>query len=229
MSPFYYMFDLIIVAILIFFAWRGAKKGFILSILALVSLVIAFWGAQLISTTFYKPVANVMEPAIFRQLTKSQEDSVPDAENDPELNTTVESLLESMKQNKLFTGLTEVLDKAISADKINSVQQSAAKSLSLYLAKTIAKLVLFVAGFIVLLLVLFLVGRVLNLAAKLPGISFINGLAGLVLGLVKAILIVLVLVWAGQLLGAIPQNPTTPVLRIVTTLDLGGLLNRLVV
>ena len=68
-------------------------------------------------------------------------------------------------------------------------------------------------------------GHLLDLAFKLPVLSAINWIGGLVLGLVKAVLMIVVLVWIGQLAGLVPNPPETPVLsmftvqRILTMLD----------
>ena len=49
----------------------------------------------------------------------------------------------------------------------------------------------------------------------------------LLAGLLKAVLIVFVLVWLGQLAEIVPANPTTPVLTLFTPKGLGALLDRL--
>ena len=96
-------------------------------------------------------------------------------------------------------------------------------------AKLIAKAGLFAVTFLVILLVWFLVGQLLNLAFQLPILAAVNLAGGLALGLVKAALIAVVLVWLGQLFGLVPLEPDTPVLSLFTPRALGELLNRVLV
>lgn len=230
MSPYYYIVDIAIVIILVFFAWRGAKKGLVLTVIGLITLVVAFFGARFLSNVAYKPVANIVEPVVYQQLTHSQDETVPDASDDPALIPSLESLIEGIKSNKMLGGISDLLTQSGKGDQISTENASSpAKALSHYLAELLAKLILFVVGFILLLLILFLVGRLLNLVTKLPGLHALNTIGGLLLGLVKAVAVVVVLVWACRLFGWLPQQPTTPILSLFTRDTLNELLNKLVV
>ena len=50
-----YLFDIIIVALLALFAWRGATKGLILSLCGLAAIFAAYLGAQFLSERFCEP------------------------------------------------------------------------------------------------------------------------------------------------------------------------------
>ncbi len=88
---------------------------------------------------------------------------------------------------------------------------------------------LFAVSFLLILLIWFLVGHALDLAFHLPILSVVNRVGGLILGLVKAALLVIVLVWLGQLAGLVPAEPDTPVLSLFTIQGLRQFLDRLMV
>ena len=132
--------------------------------------------------------------------------------------------------SELFSGLSSFLDEAAQADEIQqSAHQTAAQALASYLAGLISKAGLFAVSFLVILLVWFLVSHILDLAFHLPILSTVNLAGGLILGLLKAALLILVLVWLGQLAGLIPDHPDTPVLSLFTPRRVGQLLDQLLV
>ena len=59
-----YIIDAILLLALVFFAWRGAKKGLILTLFSLLTIFIAFFGARAVAGGFSKPVASLIEPSI---------------------------------------------------------------------------------------------------------------------------------------------------------------------
>lgn len=228
----YMIVDIVIVLILVFFAWRGARKGLILTLFGMLGLVIALLGARFLSNTFYEPVSDIIQPGIYQSVKDLEEKAL--GELDFELNETLDSsadsLIDVLREQDLFPGLTDLLESAVEKDSVNSTGGlSAAETLSTYLAQLLARLILFVLGFIVILLLWFLISRALDLAFRLPILNVVNVVGGLILGLVKAIVIVVILVWVGQLLDLLPANPSTPILSLFTPSGIREILNHLVV
>ena len=230
-----FMFDVIIVAVLILFAWRGAAKGLILSLCGLAAVFVAFFAAQFVSDTFCEPVGNILRPII----TQSIHSVVPEpqpatVESEPNTSAamsiypSVEEILASIQEEGLFEGFSSFLEKGV---KSNAVEQSNWASpidaLAGYLAKGIAKTLLFSIVFFGGLLAWFLLSHALDLAFKLPILAEVNLAGGLVRGLVKGVLLAMVLVWLGQLAGVVPNPPETPVVSLFTVAKLGELLENL--
>ena len=71
-----YIFDIGIVLLLAFFAWRGAVKGLILSLCGLAAVFVAFFAAQFISDAFCVPVASIIRPVIENSVTETVEDAI---------------------------------------------------------------------------------------------------------------------------------------------------------
>lgn len=222
--------DIAIVLILIVFAWSGARKGLILTVLSVVGLVVAFLGARLVSTAFYEPVADIIQPGIYQEFEEMEDQLFQGAEISIDLDGSVDRLVDVLREQELFPGLVDLLETAVADDTYTADSKlSTAENLSVFLADLLAKAGLFVLSFLVILLLWFLITRTLDLAFKLPILKTINVAGGLVLGLAKGIVIVVVLVWVAQLLGWLPAAPSTPFLRLFTLDGINELLNKLVV
>ena len=219
------LFDVVIVLLLIFFAWRGAAKGLVLSLCGLAAVFVAFIAAQLISDAFCVPVANIIRPVI----SDSIEDAIQGLGNIPiggEQNPfTMGEVLDYLKESEMFQGFSDFIKQAVDA---NAQKQSfSVNALANYLSRGIAKIVLFAIVFIAVQLVWFLVSHMLDLAFHLPILSQVNLAGGLVIGLIKGVLLIIVLVWLGQMSGVVPAEPNTPILALFTVEGLTGLLAKL--
>ncbi len=229
-----YLFDILIIAVLALFAWRGAAKGLVLSLCGLAAVFVAFFAAQFISDQFCAPVANIMRPIIVQSFSELvPEDPLTVVEVGPNQSTvgysyTLDELLDSIRKEGLFKGFSAFLEEGV---KNNAVEEnnhlSPLEALAGYLSTAIARALLFGIVFLGILLVWFLASHALDLAFKLPVLAEVNLAGGLVVGLVKGALIAVVLVWLGQLAGLVPSRPDTPVLSLFTVQKLGELLDNL--
>lgn len=217
-----YLFDIAILALLALLAWRGWARGLALSLCGLAAVFAAFFAAQFVSETFCAPVAGILRPSIVHKVQKS--DAEP-AASDPQAGYTAGELLASIQEKGLYKGFSDFLERGVDSDSI--VPQSPLESLASYLAKGIARAALFAGTFFLVLLLWFLISRALGLAFELPVLSWINGAGGAALGVVKGVLIAMVAVWAGQLLGLVPNPPATPVASLFTAQRLWALLDSL--
>lgn len=59
-----YIIDIAIFLALAFFAWRGAKRGLILTLFSLLAIFVAFFGARAVASTFSQSVADILRPSI---------------------------------------------------------------------------------------------------------------------------------------------------------------------
>lgn len=230
-----YIFDIVIVVLLAFFAWRGAAKGLILSLCGLVAVFVAFFAAQFISDAFCAPVANIIRPIIihsFRDVVPESgpviEESEPDTDAEPSSAPPLNEILASIQEEGLFQGFSAFLEEGIASDAVGEGEQtSPVDALAGYLSKGVAKALLFALVFLGVQLGWFLVSHALDLAFKLPILAEVNLAGGLIIGLAKGALLIIVLVWLGQLSGFVPNPPDTPILSLFTVKRLSGLLESL--
>lgn len=219
-----YIFDILIVALLALFAWRGAAKGLVLSLCGLAAVFVAFFCAQFLSDQFCVPVAGILRPIVTQTIRGADAEPVP---SNPEQGYTVEELLSSIQEKGLFEGFSAFLEQGVADDSLSRGSLSPLDALAGYLSKAIARALLFGGSFLAILLIWFLVSHALDLAFHLPILSQVNTAGGLLAGLVKGGLLAVVLVWLGQLAGVIPIPPETPVLSLFTVDRLWELLSEL--
>ena len=222
-----FLFDIGIVLLLAFFVWRGAVRGLFLSLCGLVAVFVAFFAAQFLSDLFCVPVAGIMRPVILTSLQEAEPGPGAAASEEGQPAYTLDDLLESVRENGLFEGFAGFMEQGAADDAIESESLSPMDALAGYLSKGIAKALLFGFLFVGVLLIWFLVSHTLDLAFKLPILAEVNLIGGLVLGLIKGVLLIIVLVWLGQLAGVIPAEPDTPILSLFTVGRLSELLESL--
>lgn len=227
-----FLFDLIIIALLALFAWRGATKGLVLSLCGLAAVFVAFFAAQFIADRFSPPVANIIRPVITQSFQKVAPHPViteeEGEEEDPGPGYTLEELFASVEENGLFEGFSAFLEQGVEQDAVEEEHwANPAEALANYLTGGIARALLFAVVFLAIQLAWFLVSHALDLAFKLPLLAEVNLVGGLLIGLLKGALLIIVLVWLGQLCGIVPAKPDTPVLSLFTVDRLWELLGAL--
>lgn len=222
-----YIFDVVIVALLALFAWRGAVKGLVLSLCGLAAVFVVFFGAQFLSEQFCGPVGNILRPIIIETVRGAGAEPETDPEN-PESTYTVEELARSIQEEGLFEGFADFLDRAAEGSELpQNGHLAPMDALAGYLARAIARALLFGIIFSAGMLAWFLFSHALDLAFKLPILAEINMAGGLLVGLVKGGLLTVVLVWMGQVAGLVPNPPSTPIVSLFTVDKLWELLGAL--
>lgn len=239
-----YIIDIAILLALAFFAWRGAKKGLILTLFSLLAIFVAFFGARAVASTFSQPVADILRPSIQHAINGAVTGQSPDGELDPQASSapslpgyhpqeedpaadlTLQEVLDLIEGSELFSGLRGFLEEAVE-DQVLEVTTTATAAVAAYLAQLAANALLFGASFLLILLVWFLICRALDLTFRLPVLSTVNAAGGLVLGLLKGVLVMLVVVWLARLAGLIDDGNAGPLARLMTIEGLSGMLRSL--
>ena len=206
--------DLFLTAVLLLFAWLGARKGLIRSMMLLVSTLLALVGAALLTAALVEPVTNAVFPKVEEKvvvqfeklLAESQDAGTDDAQSPEEPETggllpdgVAQALGGAIEKLKRFGVADDAIDRAMdhAADSFHAAAEQAAY----LLVKTIVQAVLFLVLFLALLLVLKLVTHALDALCGLPVLNTLNTLGGAALSLVEGALVIYLVLYLAPRFG----------------------------
>ena len=194
--------DGILVIIVAYSAWRGYKNGFIRGIFGVLALIISIYGANLAATAFSGEFTGMLEPFVggivdkaIAQVTKADEETPPEtsAVLTKEESTDVYKVSFAVLRS---IGMSEKASKLI-AEKVDgelsAVGQALSDALSHRLSQSLAYIAVFAIAFALLAIIFAVIGNIFNLAFSIPGLDLVNRLIGILLGLAKGFIVVLVL------------------------------------
>lgn len=197
------LLDVLLIAVLLFFVFRGAKKGFVLTLCSLVAVVVAFLGANILADTMAPKVAEALQPKLEAVIEESLTEALRNTQfttSDGDVAASTEEIslsgvLEVLQENALYKQFLSGVEKALEEGAASTAATAAAR-VAAVVAAQLARGLIFLVGFVVVLLVWTLLSHALDLVAKLPVLNTLNnGLGGLI-GLVKGVAIAYVAVWA---------------------------------
>lgn len=222
-----FVYDLIILFILALCAFQGYRRGFVLTLFGFLALFVAFLGGMFLADQLCQPVGRLIQPAIETSLHKvldstvldaldpaadpgapgsSAGDSSGDAQPAPptqaQRDAALAHILEAMSTSPLLRGFVDSVEQVLD-QSIAEATQSAVKAISAYVAREVARIVLFFVCFLVVLVGWTLLAHGLDLAFKLPVLSTLNAWSGFGVGLLKGTALVMIAVWLlkGRLIG----------------------------
>lgn len=198
----YIFYDVMIAAVLLFFLWRGYRRGFVLTLCSLLAVFVALIGAFILSNALAEPAAKAVEPIVHQRIQASLTEAIRQTEfiaadggvaETPE-EIALAGVIGHLKESDLFQGFADAFQKAVDSG-VAEVTSNAAQTLAHFVAVQIARMVIFVIAFAAVLIAWFFFSHTLDLVAKLPVLNTVNQWAGGAVGLCKGALIVFIAVW----------------------------------
>lgn len=175
------LIDILVVLIIVLFAFLGYKKGFMKLALGIIS----FFAATLIAVILYKPVSNAIinntdvDDIIKTKISGSILKRNPDIEKADEIIVS--------EENPSF--INDYITKNIEDIKTKKGTEII-ETLSGALAKSIITLATFIVLFIVTKLIILILNVFIGFVEKIPFIKQFNGIGGLLYGIVKGLITV---------------------------------------
>ncbi len=221
------LIDILIVAALVFFAWRGERRGFILTLCSLVAVLVAFVGATIITNAAAPKVAEYIQPKLEQSIQETLDEKAQEVDLIDYFQA--EDVMAALREKGgVYEWAADSLEDILRDADFSSYTQQAAKTAAA-LAGQLSRSILFPIVFLLLLIAWFFVSHALDLVSKVPVINSLNHGLGGAIGLIKGVVVVYVAVWllCGPL-GAISPQMTqeTHLLRLMTQYDPIGLLGK---
>ncbi|MEG2138354.1 MAG: CvpA family protein [Oscillospiraceae bacterium] len=202
----YIILDVAVFVLLVLFGLWGAKRGFVLSLCGLFAVLVAIFGASMLSHYITPVISDFLAP----HLTPLFEEWLVQ-EGVPQQG----GFLWRMMEQALLHSLPESIAGAMP-------QISTAAALAIIVAGWIANATSFLITFLVILLLWTLLSHALDLVSKLPGLNMLNKTAGLMVGLIKGTVLLFVGAWVLKHLdGFVPPELTaqTTLFRFFMTMN----------
>lgn len=171
--------DLIIVGVLLLGLGIGARHGFLQTLGGIAATVVSFIGAGIAAAALSGTVARWIRPLLEKKITAGAAD---------------ESAASLVEQAGFFGDTARRLTDSITA-LVQQTSQSLITAVTDGIAQSVAYALVYLAAFVVLMLLCRLVLRALRLASRIPGLHLLDLLGGGVLGLGVAALLLYFAVW----------------------------------
>ncbi len=166
--------DLVVLALLVLFFVQGIRRGFILTLCSLLAVFLALAGGWFLAHQYAQPLQERLEPVLLERFVPEygQEDT------------------EGQEEGTFSEGVQVQME-----DTMQMVQTAVAAQECRTMAALAARVILFLCGFVGVLVIWLILCHALDLVAKLPGLHAANKFMGGVLGLVKGLILLMVLRW----------------------------------
>ena len=228
--------DVVLALIVVLFVWRGYKNGFIVSIIGVVAIIIAFAGANIVSRTFSQEFAGMLEPFVGGVVDKAVSSTLNGDRNleGEEIRFASDASDTSDIYIITYNSLRSIGISDSASDKLADTvsghfdrgETKLSVSLTEYLCSKLAFVLVFAVTFILLAIIFAAIGNVINLAFKLPGLETLNKVLGAVFGFAKGCMILLFIACIFRYLGMVlPDNFTDDTILLKWLIDANPLAN----
>ncbi len=209
-----HILDLSLIAIVLFCAWRGFRTGIINGMCGILAVVVALFGAHIISTAYSSEFTGMLEPfatGLVDSLDSSLRDYVSGKTTDfvPESEITAGDIVyperesEAILRKLSFTeGAAQELSEEI-ADRVDETEERVLNVLVDFFCERVCYIVIFAIAFILIMIVFSVVSNVLDLSFGIPGHENLNHISGALLGIVRGVLIVVTITCLCRYMGII--------------------------
>lgn len=233
--------DIVLAAIVGFCGWRGFRTGIINGVSWIIALIIALYGANLVSTAYYTELSDMVQPFAVGVIenTMSGDSENGGDEDDPIIDK--EMSLEDRDKLDVYTVCMAVLTKlGLASDASESIARATAANhprvtsamaaeLTERICDRAAFVTVFAIAFTLIAIVFTVIGNIFDLSFGLPGHENLNHITGMALGVIRGLMILLVIGCFARYVGILIPNGVmegTHILsRIVETNRLAALLN----
>lgn len=179
---------LVVLAILVFYAVNGRRKGLIKTVFIMFSTIISLVATGIVAPTVSKAVQkNERVVSVVSEKIESIMDySEIGSKKTEEVEFIDKLTLPSAMKNALLENNTADIYKAMAVDSFKEY-------VSNYLTRTFINAMVFIVVFIIVKVILIVISKTLDIISKLPVLNGLNKSVGMVAGLLHG----LIIVWVG--------------------------------
>lgn len=192
--------DVVLLLILLGCAWKGYRSGLISGVFAILALVVAVYGADLVADTYSGEFTSVVEPfasGLVDRASTGAWEGFTEQGITPDVYT---EAYETLRGIGFMGSAAENIARELAAGVSEGGHVLKVAMVELLCIKV--AYVLTVAIFFVLIAIVFaVIGNIINLEFRLPGLELINGMLGTVFGIARGLIICFALAWLMRFTG----------------------------
>ena len=199
------LLDLFVIAILGFCAWQGYRRGIISGILAILFIIVAIYGANLVASTYSSEFTSMFRPFVSGYLDGMEAEAIEELAP-PELQTLstedlfrLEPGLEPTMAREVFSELgihhsrVEELTQRYLAYRDDGLGVN--RAMTDVLVYAFCFYLVYIIAFLLILIGLTVIYNIIHLSFRLPGLKLVDDIGGGVLGFAQGLLLVFMLTW----------------------------------
>jgi len=209
----HFLADLLILAILGFCIWQGLKRGILGSILAVVFILVAIYGGNIAANNYSDEFTTMFRPFVSGYLDRVEGEVIEEVVPANMVHFSTEDLLrldpalEPVIISGVFLELgvhEERLDKFVDRYEIERDEGLRVnQALTNVLVYALCFLMIFVIGFLLILIALTVIYNIIPFSFRIPRIKLIDMIGGSIIGGAQGLLLVFMLTWLLGYLGFI--------------------------
>lgn len=194
--------DLVIVALIAFCVWRGWKNGIVIGVVSIVAVIASLVIGNVVATVYSHEFSGMLKPfvdgivdgvvgdTLSGKAAKKDEIVIQlDSNERQDVSTVTFAAMRRLGLSEATSA--SIADKA--EQKVNAVGSLLTNEITMIFCDMIAYVLVFFVVFILAIILFTVIGNLINLSFKLPGLELVNQITGAVLGLGKGILFVLLI------------------------------------
>ena len=206
-----FVIDVLLVAIVVYCAWLGLKRGLVNSAFGIFSVIVAVFFGHLVGVVYGGEFSNMLQPfatglvdsaiatvtADYDEnysytLTEDGEEEAPPVVilTESEKSDVYSVSFAALRQLGISEESAEMMATEVAADH-SAVGQEMAIELSKQISDKLSYILVVGIIFAIVSIIAAIIGNVLNLYFKLPNLEMVNKISGSVLGAVKGIIIIM--------------------------------------
>ena len=226
--------DLLLLAIVIICVWSRWRKGFVIGIANLLGIVVALYGAVLVSSAFSYDVVPALKPFVSGYMERQMSDTVLENMDLADTDLSYEDILAAdseLRHEFCRESYESVGVWGDAADQMATEAEEYADANGVQISEAVIQVlcerICFVAGvtlmFLIFLIALMAIANIPNLSYRIPNMDLLNDVGGAVMGLVNAFCYCCLIAWLLRFLGLIIGMDTyqsTLLLRFFHSIDL---------
>ncbi|MCL2587959.1 MAG: CvpA family protein [Oscillospiraceae bacterium] len=203
------LLDLLVIGTLAFCAWQGYKRGIIGSVLAVIFVIVAIYGANLVATTYSQEFTSMFRPFVSGYLDSAERTAIEEIVPEDHQGLSTEDLFRIEPEIEPLIVRQVFIDLGVHHSRAEDLTQryltyrteyelSVNRAMTDVLVYAFCFFIVYVIGFLLIIIALTVIYNVIPVSFRLPGrkMKLVDEIGGGVFGFTQGVMLIFMLAWA---------------------------------